>query len=536
MIDSPEEISEETSKPAAGFLGLVTKFFHSLLQESRLRRGEKRRRKTLTAKLKNNSSKYFRIKGQLALPALAEWFYAIFKVMGPALPKIERYSASDLLTRLFIESFLPQEVLSVIKDLHPDSIMAKRNKGGAIDKIVKEVRGNLALFREDSDSIDADRINKLYTAFHILQDFSRFPFHSLLKKFDSAFPDQTLAYTPNFSPVEGKYIIDDLEDFICVFYTLNENIEWDILFKIFKKYRDENVILPESWGKLLQSRRSMMKSQTLELIVRYIRDNHQWKPKLPKRQDEIVSEYIKGVITNAEHTVETIVTEERARRIESMQLDLFGEQPIVHNENYSEEQRLKLQKKNVKGCIFAQPLDYLKTFCLSVLEEKIRKVTEILLLHGKWTISPGSQLLSEPFTQLVNISKRIAHFDSKLSSNGDMGLKIRLLTRKISHDPLSITSLKTIIQRMDDEAKEILDEAILNFTLLAEAFKQLNDEYNSPGPKLILNWKRIHSMTREPFNQRIFDIYKKIDGLLTLLRFCMDKQTSSSGPAPISGK
>ena len=61
---------------------------------------------------------------------------------------------------------------------------------------------------------------------------------------------------------------------------------------MLKSYREIDIISRTGWKKVLQSRREMVKTRTLDLIVRRLDENPSWVPVLEDTNYEVVETYL----------------------------------------------------------------------------------------------------------------------------------------------------------------------------------------------------------------------------------------------------
>ena len=91
---------------------------------------------------------------------MAKWFHEIYKVVGPAEALLGKYANSELLKTVMIESFMPDDVRSVISDLVPENIRDKIEKGREIKVVAEEVKENIIRLYSALEPATAKRILK----------------------------------------------------------------------------------------------------------------------------------------------------------------------------------------------------------------------------------------------------------------------------------------------------------------------------------------------------------------------------------------
>jgi len=508
------------SSADTGILGFITNLFSGLTGSSDSDREKKRLLKDISKELKKRT-KFYKTKGDMAQPGMAKWFYDIYKVVGPVDILLEKYGSSDLLKTVLIESFLPKEVRDTVGELHPDRIKARIEESKSLKELTEEVKEQLIQLYSALDSQTVKRVNRLYNDLHRLQSFARYPFHFLLKKFDSMLPDRDFVYNPKFEAINGQYIKEDLMDFLDVFYALDPDAEWDVLFDVLKSYRDMEIISRAAWKKILQSRREMLKTRTLDLIIRHLDENPSWSAIPENTNYEIVEGYFNRIKTGADLTIQEILRDKRKKQIEGLLMKLFGTTSISRTQYYTERENLTFHKKMLAGYTLIEPMNYLKAFFLDYYKSKVRVLVDLLLIQGKWATKISSQQFSDAYHQLMSLSDNLTAFDVGLADDGPTGSKIKRLLRQSTRDRSALMSLKTTLQEVNTNAKKIINTSAQNLIILGKSIKQLLQEHKSEGSEIIINWKEVESWADPPVEEQMAEVYTQIYYLVQLLQLYM---------------
>ncbi|RKX99022.1 MAG: hypothetical protein DRZ90_00695 [Spirochaetes bacterium] len=512
--------SGSASDSDSGILGFFSGLFSGLMGGSDSDREKKRQLKDIQKELKKRG-RFFKLKGDFAQPGMAKWFHEIYKVTGPADILLERYGSSDLLKTVLIESFLPENIQGIVANLHPDKIKERVVKTKDVKVLAEQVKQELISLYSALDAKTAKRVNKLYNDLYRLQAFTRFPFYFLLKKFDSMLPERDFTYNPRFEAINGQYIKDDLMDFLDVYYALDGNAEWDVLFDVLKNYRDLDVVSKASWKKILQGRKEMLKSRTIDLIIRYLEKDPSWSAVPENTNYEIVEDYFNRIKTGADLTIQEILRGRKNRKIESLLKKLFGTTSVSRTQFYTERENLTFQKKMLAGFKFVDPINYLKAFFLDYYKSKVRILVDLLLIQGKWSTKLASQQFSEAYHQLMSLSDQLTGFDSGLADDGPMGSKIKRLLLQSTRDRSVLGSLKNVLAEVNDNAKKIINSSAQNLIVLGKNLKILLEEYKAENMEIIINWKEIESWADPPVEEQMAEVYGQIYYLVQLLQLCM---------------
>ena len=381
--------AEKGSDSGSGVLGFLSGLFSGILGGFDPDRDRKKQLKDIRKELKKHG-RFFKVNGDMALPGMAKFFHEIYKVVGPADILLERYGSSDLLKSVIIESFLPPDVQTAVGDLHPDRIKARADSVKDVRAVAEQVKEELIRLYSALDTETEKRINKLYNSLHQLQSFARFDYHFLLRKFDSMLPDRDFTYNTRFEAINGQYIKENLMDFLDIYYGLDAEAEWDMLFDVLKNYRDMELVSRASWKKLLQTRRDMLKSRVLDLIIRHLDEDPHWSSMPESTNFSIVQDYFNRIKTGADLTIQEVLRDRRKRQIEALLMKLFGTTTVVRTQYYTERENLTFHKKMLPGYTFVEPINYLKAFFLHFYQSGGRVLVDLLLIEGKWATKLSS--------------------------------------------------------------------------------------------------------------------------------------------------
>ena len=508
------------SQSESGFLRFISGLFAGLAGGAGADREKKRRLRDIAKELKKRGRLY-RINGDMALPGLAKWFHEVYKTVGPADALLEKYGSSEVLKGVMIESFMTGETREIIAGLAPDKIKAEIANGASIKTVSERVKDNLIHLYSALDPDSVKKINTMYNDFHHFRAFCSFPYYFVLKKFDSTLPERDFSYNPRFEAINAQYIKDDIADFLGLLYVLNGDSDWDRLFNVLKSYREIDIISRTGWKKVLQSRREMVKTRTLDLIVRRLDENPSWVPVLEDTNYEVVETYFNRIKTSADLTIQEILRGRKKKQVEGLLMKLFGTTAVSRMHYYTERENLTFHKKMLPGYIFVEPLNCLKAFYLDFYKGQVRVLVDLLLIRGKWVTKLSSQQFSEAYHQLLTLSDQLNTFDEALADEGPNGMKVKRLLRQSVRDRSAVGTLKGVLKEINAQAKKIVNESARNLIALGKSVKQLLDECTAQGQEIIINWKEVEGAAETPLADQMKDVYTRIYYLVQLLQLHM---------------
>ncbi len=479
---------------------------------------KKRQLKAIGKDLQRSRFKFYRPKGQEALPGLARFFYEIYRVTAPAQVLLGNAASSGALRAFVIESFLSKEQLALSERLAESSIL-ERAKAVDLKTLQDEVKNTLNTFYA---VFDGEKIHQIDTAYNTLLsfiNFINFDFYFLLKKCDSSLAERSFGKAPKFEPINGDYVVDDLENFLEVLVPLDLEADWKRIFQALRDYRNTDVIQLEAWQKLLPALAEVRKSQILELIVRHIKKAPGWMPQPRYPNERIVEPFLQKLKTQVETLLQRLVQERRNAKIDETAKQVFGTSIVLRMKNYTEKANVVFAKKMLGGYTQAQALNYLKAYLMDYFKKDIRELVDLLLIRGQWTTMVQSQQLSDGYHALLEVSEQLLAFDDSLADEGELGSRIRTALMKSDRDKEQIKYLRTMLKDANDKALGLVTRAAVNLIAVGRYLKALIEDHERPHHEIIINWKELDSAASRPLKEWLVEVYKKIYYMVQLLQF-----------------
>lgn len=513
IMDRDDSLSESKERPQGFFQKILSVIFGGGDTER-----EKKRLLKETAKwLKKDRHKFYKPKGGQVQPALARFFYEIYKVVASAQVMLEHASESGALKAIIIESFLNEEQRQIRDQLTEEAIKARAQQVD-IKQLTSELKEKMIKFFSDFDSQKVKQINETYNLLSIFLQIINFDYYFLLKKFDSNIPERNFSYSPRFESTNGEYVTDDLKDFLTLLPLVREDLRWEKLFDILKIYKGQDVVSRENWDKMLKMFKEVKKSGVLSQIVKHIDRDPFYKIVYYPPKERIVEDYLSRLKTGVELNIQKILQERRANKIEMLIKKIFGSTALSRMKYYTDRMNASFAKKKLSGYTYVAPMNYLKAFMLDYVKKDVKEITDVLLIRGDWSTTLMSQQLSEAFHSLMQLSDRIIQFDDKLADEGQLGSRVKNYIHKPERDTNSTVVLKKLLSEINEEALKIIQEAVRNFISLGKTLKLCIDDFSRQHHELILNWKELDMNIEGNIKERMMEIYKQIYYFIQLIQ------------------
>lgn len=504
---------QQNSDDTAGFF---QKFFNMLFGNNDPDKEKKRLLKDIRKELKKHG-KYFKLRGDSILPAMAKLFHEIYQVVGPAQVFLENINKSGVIKKAFIVSFMNEKQLELLDNLSEESLR-KRGETMDIKELVPIVKEELVQLFSLFDMNLVKTINSLYTNLLYFQDFINYDYYFLLRKFDSMMPEREFQYIPKFDEISGEYILEDLKDFNVLLPMLDEKLDWESIFKILKTYRNIDIISLPGWKKVLQRKKELLRSGLIDLLIKLLDEDPYYTAKINMNLEEIVEPYLNEVRVKAENTMKGIINEKKASKIDSLLIAVFNKTDIFRTKYYTEKANLTFQKKIMTGFIYVEPINCLKAYFLDFFKIQTRKIVDLLLIQGKWSTNLLSQQFSESFHELMSIIDELLAFDESLADDGAYGSRIKKSIRTADRDTLAMNALRTSLEDVNNNARDLLNRSANGLIIIGKNLKNaLNDHKRNSG-ELVVNWRELENHADFNIEEELSRHYKQIYYLIQLLQ------------------
>ena len=479
---------------------------------------EKRRQmKQIARDITKNKYKFYKVRGEEVQSILAKLFYDIYKILSPAQVFLQNAGKSNQLKQIVIETFLDKHMLELQNRLSEESIK-ERSKTVTIKELVQQLNNDLTNFMAGFDGERSGSIDRCYNQILSFVQLVNFDYFFLLKKFDANLSERNFTYKPQFEPIRGEYISDDIKDFLEILYGIDLDQDWKQVFTALKSYKGVEVVATDQWNKLVNLFKDLKKSGIFELMVRHIDKNPTWLPKPHIPNEYILDAYLQKTRTQIEVLIQQLVQERRNTKIDELAKIIFGTSAVSRLKNYTEKANINFQKKMLGGFIHIQGLNYLKAFLLDYFKKDIRELCDLLLVRGQWSTNVLSQQLSEGYHDLMAIADQLISFDDSLADDADMGGRLRIAMAKADRDKEQIKYVRTLLKGINDEALKFITMGAQNLIIIGKNLKQVLDDYQRTPHELIINWKDIELSSEKPIDRRITEVYKVIYYFVQLMQ------------------
>ncbi len=481
-------------------------------------RGKRRLLQQIAKELTRGKYKFYRPRGNQALPGLGKFFYGIYKITVSASSLLQNSQSSQALRGFCIEAYMTEEQKTLAKEF--DEATIRESAKTLHPKVhAAKLKESIASFFGSFDSSVVNLIDENYSQILRLIDFVNYDYYFVLKKFDASFTERNVTSTPKLEAINGDYISDDLKDFLEVLLPLGTEADWDKLLDILSTYKGLEVFNRQSWSRLMNALKNVTNSGILTMMVQHLDMDPYWKPKIELKKVRIMETYLDTLQSKTEKMVKKILSEQKNAQVEKLCIAIFGANPPSRMKNYTDKANIMFNKKLNVSYIYTIPINYLKTFLLDYFKKDVRELKDMLLVQGKWSTNVASQAMADAFYKVTEVSEQLVKFDEDLNEKGNMGSRLkRAVSRVVDRDPGTGKGVQVLVQEANEMAIGIINKSAGNLIGFANNLKNLLQDVDRQDYELIINWKELDSITDVPIKTHMAEVYKKIYYFIQLIQ------------------
>jgi len=467
----------------------------------------------------NKYAKFYRHKSDEADPSLGMFFYTLYKLILPIRTFMKDTAKTTRLRQIVLEAFMDASIIEAVKRISPAEI-ERRAKETPPNELSTEIRGDINKLVSGFGANRTNQINRCYNLVMVFFQLAHFDFPGLLKKFDTNFTEGPFGGDPKFYPVKTSLVAKDLGEFIAVAQNVNPDNDWRTLLKLLKICAGKELISEDQFAQILIGLRDVINSKILELIVQFGTRNPVWicKPRIP--DEHIAESWLEARTGKAQEYINKISTTEKRKQIDILLKDIFDHEDFERLEYYTNQKNAPYKKRDLSYFMYAEGLNYLLIFLTDYLEKDIHELCDILLVRGQWTNNDNSKEMSEALHQLLTLPGQISNLDEMLSDDGSDGSRLKAALLRVDRDHTQARYINSIIDNDNETALEFINSAAHHFSIIGKHLKSLADDVQKKRPEMIVNWRELNNVSKNPLAQQVTDFSKRIDSFIKLMSLC----------------
>jgi len=464
----------------------------------------------------NKYARFYRARQYEADPSLGQFFYSVYKIVYPLQVFLKDPVRDARIRQITLESFLDKPTMALVKRLSTDEIEMRRETSG--DNFAKELEEDLASLHAGFDNPKIAAADKCYNMIASMRQFAFFKFGPMLRKFDPEYKDGDFASPTKFVPADMNLLMPDLGVFLSVLPAQEKMEDWKTVFDILKYCKGGTDVIPlTQWNSLLVSLNDLRQSRILELLGRIAAGNPILEFKAIIPHETLSASWLDQKTAEVREILNGIAENQRSSRISILEQEVFGNLATTRLSYYTVDKGRILHDKGLVEYDYAQALNHLITFIEEFMNKEIYELCDLILIRGQWTNIPASRDMSEAFHKVLEMPAEIHELDESLAESGSNGPRVRGAMLRVDRDKSQARYINSIIAGINDDALDIINNAVTSLIKIGKHFKLLLDDSERKSFELIMNWKELIAVTRTPITPRLASVYKRLNYFVQLM-------------------
>ena len=215
-----------------------------------------------------------------------------------------------------------------------------------------------------------------------------------------------------------------------------------------------------------------------------------------------------------------INTAKKNGQISALTKQIFEASDLVRLENYTVQLSEQYRKRKLEYYTYAEGLNYLKAFLDDYVMRELKELGDILIIRGQWTNGALSREMSEALHRLLDMSEPIVKMDEALSEDGPDGSRLRSSMLRVDRDQTQGRYINSIVDKNNEIALDIINHAAQDLIIIGKHLKDLIDDVQKKHPELLINWRELTLVSKDPLPQRMVTDFKRLNYFVQLMHLC----------------
>ena len=462
----------------------------------------------------------YKLKQDTISVPFARSLYEIYKLTGPLRQLFHLDKKENKLPYAYMEAFVQyyqSETAGGISEKLTDEYINKYAVHNGVKNTVTYIDNLRNEYFNLFDQSMVNKINVYYTNFLYFIRFANFDFFPIIREFDEVLEEENFLDKPNFQPVDGTLLKDELFKLHHALYrfAVGEGIDQGI--EVISQLKNVEPMSGNSVHRLKHLIKEFQENQYVSLVIRAIDMNPATIPIRKPVTVEIYNTYAAKKMQDVRNIIHTVKERYRNEAASSIVTQLFGDGAAGRLKNYNESKNDQLADLGLPVFEYATPLNYTKAFSTDRYNAFIRNILNELIIAGSFINKTILNNLSNGYYALNNLIKKIDEFDDDLDIDSSSGSTLHRLIRSVSKDKSSRNILEKTINKVNKKARLLITEEVVHVKEMAFIIKKILDEYKSSTPTIVHNIKKIRSNKNRDFIQDLVNCYKYIYLFLKLM-------------------
>lgn len=463
---------------------------------------------------------------QMVTADMAEFFFEVYKTVGPAKALFDNATHSRMLKFLSIEHVLTKEQKALLDDIDEERIrvLAKTMPYEALAELVNKKLKN---FEKSFSDAQAKNAHELYHAIKSFVALCSFDYYFLLKQFDERLMELNFSYRPVFQDVAALAVLDSLENFLDILLNIPFESDWDTVIDVIGAYKNVKPVNLAAWKKTEQNLKTLRNSLVLENIIRHASGDPYVSFMQQNDTENISQKYMSDLFKNSEAVLTNIKKELNADVVIALVKKIFmTDQPYSAAKYYTVNNPL-FAHTQLAHFVHGTAFSYLKSFLFEYFKTEVRDISDLFLVRAIWNNPEYVKEYSESYHELFALAEAVHSFDENLKEGNPLAMKIKASLAREARDPSAHNFVIRKVNELNTEAYRSILSAARELLVIGKTFRRIIEDYDKPQRDLLANWGELEANTDRPLREWLVEVYTKIGNFIKLEQILTAKNKAS---------
>ena len=456
-------------------------------------------------------------KSGLIQPAFAETLNILYKNTAPIMDILcDTFCSTDLDTnRRFEEQLLftgfDNEACAIIESMEFSKRKERAKDVENLNRHFETEHKELEKVIKQLNSTEFIRIDQTFDKLKQLSDVCKFSYVTALKLFDPNFSTVS-SYTPSFQPLPPELLENSLQELYFVFAELDiTNAVYNAIVAL-ARLKNGNISdmeaarLKENLQKIQSIAKNYFTKKALMLLIRLAKKNHDYIPERAIYNGAVRQKYASYLESRFRVDETRLKGEIQDERIGDEINKVFSGEPLVPLKGYTKETDSFLRQSTPCSFVWIMPLQLLKNFFTKFYTEHVKPLLNDIVIEGYFNNAAYKSEFSANVFTCNDSLERIEAFEVKFERGKEYDeANITSLVRDSHKDPSFESTLKIMVEKINKEAKEIVQAETTNVLQLYKKISDILVESKKPSSDVITNLKVLMISSRNRENSDIME-------------------------------
>ena len=490
-------------------------FFKSIISPSSPENLQRQAMRKIEADLKEDSPLLY--KNGLVQPVFAETLRILYENTAPIMDILcDTFCSTDLDTsRRFEEQLLftgfDPEACEIIGSMEFNRRKERAKDAENLNRHFEAEHKELEKVVKQLNSQEFIKIDQTFDKLKQLSDVCKYSYMTALKLFDPNFSTAP-SYTPSFQALPPELLENSLQDLYFVF------AELDITTAVFNaivalaKLKNGNVSdmeaarLKDNLQKIQSIAKNHFTKKALMLLIRLAKKNHDYIPERAIYNGAVRQKYADYLESRFRVDETRLKGEIQDERIGDEIKKVFSGEPLTSLKGYTKETDAVLRQSTPCSFVWIMPLQLLKNFFTKFYAEHVKPLLNDIVIEGYFNNAAYKSEFSGSVFTCNDSLERIEAFEAKFDRGKEFDeANITSLVRDSHKDPSFESTLKIMVEKINKEAKELVQAETTNVLQLYKKISDILVESKKPASDVITNLKVLMISSRNRENSDIME-------------------------------